>query len=164
MSPTPRIPPLFPYTTLFRSFFNTAGGNPPTWPNVIVPPAVPAGTFPAGTGVTVFDKNYRNPRIYATNVAFEQELAPNWSAYADFTWNKAVYLTRFVDANTPTGATSLPANGDTVNYSGATPFANLGSITNTESSAKSLYRGVTFGMRKKYSHGFQAEANYVYST
>jgi hypothetical protein len=40
----------------------------------------------------------------------------------------------------------------------------LGSITNTQSSAKSLYRGVTFGVRKKYSHGFQAEANYVYST
>ncbi|MCU1309259.1 MAG: enterobactin receptor protein [Candidatus Angelobacter sp.] len=146
------------------TFFNTAGGPPPTWPNVIVPPAVPAGTFPAGTGVTVFDRNYRNPRIYATNVAFEQELAPNWAAYADFTWNKSVYLTRFVDANTTTGATSLPVNGDTVNYSGAAPFANLGSITNTQSSAKSLYRGLTVGMRKKYSHGFQAEANYVYST
>lgn len=146
------------------TFFNTAGGPPPTWPNVIVPPAVPAGTFPPGTGVTVFDRNYRNPRIYATNVAFEQELAPSWAAYADFTLNKAVYLTRFVDANTPTGATSLPANGDTVNYSGAAPFANLGSITNTQSSAKSLYRGVTFGIRKKYSHGVQMEGNYVYST
>jgi hypothetical protein len=77
--------------------------------------------------------------------------------------NKGVYLTRFVDANTPTGPVSLPTNGDTVNYSGAAPFPNLGSITDTQSSAKSLYRGVTIGLRKKYGHGIQADANYVYS-
>jgi hypothetical protein len=139
-------------------------GGPPVWPNVLVPPPVPAGTFPAGTGVTVFDRNYHNPRIYATNVAFEQELSPGWSAYADFTMNKSVFLTRFVNANTQTGPTSLPVNGDSVVYSGASPFANLGSINDTQSSAKSLYRGVTFGIRKKYSHGIQMEGNYVYST
>ena len=140
-------------------FFGTA----PTWPGVLTPAPVPAGTFPPGTGVTVFDRNYRNPRIYATNVQFEQEIVPSWTAYADFTMNKGVYLTRFVDANTPTGPVSLPTNGDTVNYSGAAPFPNLGSITDTQSSAKSLYRGVTIGLRKKYSHGIQADANYVYS-
>src|SRR5207302_2048822 len=65
-------------------FFGTA----PTWPGVLTPAAVPAGTFPPGTGVTVFDRNYRNPRIYATNVQFEQQLYPSWTAYADFTMNK----------------------------------------------------------------------------
>ena len=140
-------------------FFGTA----PTWPGVLTPPPVPPGTFPPGTGVTVFNRNYRNPRIYATNVQFEQELYPSWSAYADFTMNKGVYLTRFVDANTPTGVPTLPANGDTMVYTGAAPFPTLGSITDTQSSAKSLYRGLTVGLRKKYSQGFQMEANYVYS-
>src|SRR5262245_54802703 len=37
--------------------FNTPG---PTWPNPITPVAVAPGTFPAGAGVTVFDKNYNN--------------------------------------------------------------------------------------------------------
>ena len=155
-----------------------AGGrfaNPtilPTWPTAPTPAPVPAGTFPLFTGVTVFDRNYRNPRIYATNVQFEQELFPNWTAYADFTMNKSVYLTRFVDINTAplapgfttSGAVPAGYSGDTAQYAGAGPFGiALGSVTDTQSSAKSLYRGVTIGVRKKFSQGFQMEANYVYS-
>ena len=46
---------------------------------------LPAGTFPLFTGVRVFAKDYRNPRINSANVAYEQELAPDWSVYVDFT-------------------------------------------------------------------------------
>jgi hypothetical protein len=38
-----------------------------------------------------------------------------------------------------------------------------GPITNTISNARSLYRGITFGVRKRYSHQFQMEAHYTYS-
>src|SRR5260370_2658513 len=43
-------------------------------------------------------------------------------------------------------------------------FPNLGSITDTVSSAKSLYRGFTVGMRKRMSHRFLFDANYTYSS
>ncbi len=51
----------------------------PTWPNILPPSPVPPGTFPLFTGVRVFDRDYQNPRIYSVNVAYEQELAPDWS-------------------------------------------------------------------------------------
>src|SRR5262249_9749681 len=139
--------------------FNTAG---PTWPNPITPAALPPGTFPFQPGITVFNKNYNNPRIYAANFGFSQELAPNWAGYVDVTWAKGVYLTRFVDPNTGSTVT-VPTNGDTVAYTGPAPFTNLGSVTDTQSTAHSLYRGLTVGVRRRMSHGVQLEANYALS-
>src|SRR5207245_9614443 len=48
--------------------FNSAGGNPPTFPGTVpVPPPPPAcAPFPCTPGVTVFSKDYANPRIYTT--------------------------------------------------------------------------------------------------
>ncbi|HVS83806.1 MAG TPA: carboxypeptidase regulatory-like domain-containing protein [Pyrinomonadaceae bacterium] len=151
-----------------------AGGlfaNPtihPTWPNLVTPAAgscgPPTNPFPCFSGVRVFSKDYANPRIYTANVAFEQELVPNLAMYFDFTWSKGVHLTRFV--NTNNGGTPLPitstTNQDTVSYSFPGPFNfDLGDVFVTASSAKSLYRGFTAGLRKRFSHGFQMEANYV---
>jgi carboxypeptidase family protein len=139
--------------------FNTPG---PVWPNPITPVAVPPGSFPFQPGVTVFDRNYKNPRTYQANFGYTQELAQNLAGYIDITWAKGVYLTRFVDPNTgPTAV--IPTNGDTASYTGTAPFANLGSVTNTESTAHSLYRGATIGIRKKFSKGMQLDANYVLS-
>ena len=130
-------------TDLIRLF-----GGAPTWPGLApvgAPP--PAGQFPLFTGVRVFSKDYDNPRIYTTNVAYEQELAPNWAAYVDFTMAKGVHLTRFVNINL-----------------GAAPFGpQLGDVFVTASSAKSLYRGLTIGLRKRFSNRFQLEGNYVFS-
>lgn len=147
-----------------------AGGafaNPtvrPVWPGVVVPPELPEGQFPLFTGVRVFSSDYRNPRIYNLNVAYEQQFAPDWVAYVDFTWTKSVYLTRFVNINNGAPPVVVPENGDTVLYTGPSPFAlQLGEVFVTSSSAKSLYRGVTVGMRKKYSSGFQLDWNYTFS-
>lgn len=160
--------------------FDTAG---PTWPNPITPPALPPGTFPFQPGITVFDKNYKNPRIYSANFGYTQQLAPDWAGYIDLTWSKGVYLTRFVDPNNgsplsgPAGVAAcaavgatlaadgvcIPLNGDTASYPGPAAFTNLGSITNTQSSAHSLYRGMTLGIRKRLSHNVQLEGNYVLS-
>src|SRR5258708_31665704 len=91
----------------------------------------------------------------------------NMSAYVDFDWNMGVHLTRFEDPNSGgTGFTTPPTlSSDTVSYTNpdTPPFPNLGSITNTTSDARSLYRGVTFGVREHLSQKFQMEANYTYS-
>jgi len=156
--------------------FNSAGGNPPTYPGTV--PVAPATLPLVGAGVTVFSKSYANPRIYTTNVGYEQQLVGDYAAYVDFTMSKGVHLTRFTNpnvapdpaANCGASATNVspgvcvPLNGDTVTYPGAAPFPNLGSITDTVSSAKSLYRGFTIGMRKRLSHHFLFDANYTYSS
>jgi len=145
----------------------TAFGAPtPTWPNILPPSRVAPGTFPFFTGVRVFAKDYENPRIYSWNAAYEQELAPDWSAYVDFTWSKAVHLTRFLNYNAHgTGVAAVqPPTRDTTSYSGGNPFEpQLGDVFVANSRGKSLYRGGTLGIRKRFSHGYQLEANYVLS-
>jgi hypothetical protein len=122
---------------------------------------------------TVFDKHYHNPRIYTFNFGYDQQIFEDYLAFVDFTNSKGVYLTRFLNPNVgpraalpgqacPGGDLTSP-NSDTVTYCGAGPFPNLGAITNTISNAKSLYRGLTVGLRKRMSHHFLAEAEYTYS-
>ncbi|MCA1573568.1 MAG: hypothetical protein LC770_03335 [Acidobacteria bacterium] len=136
-----------------------AGGlfaNPtirPTWPGLVTPTAGSCSTingfsapgpfnnpFPCFSGVRVFSRDYANPRIYTANVGFEQELVPNLSLYVDFTHAKGVHLTRFLD---------YARTGFFNDYLGETMVASA--------NGKSLYRGFTAGMRKRFSRGFQFE-------
>jgi Carboxypeptidase regulatory-like domain/TonB-dependent Receptor Plug Domain len=152
----------FTQTGLLSSF----GVPTPTWPNTLPPSPVPPGTFPFFTGIAAFSKDYRNPKIYTANVAYEQEIAPDWAVYVDFTWSKGVYLTRFLNYNTHgTGvAATQPASYDTVSYTGDNPYGpQLGDVLISNSRGKGLYRGGTVGVRKRFSHKYQLEANYVLS-
>jgi hypothetical protein len=110
--------------------------------------------------VRAFSKHYANPRIYTTNVAYEQEIYPGWTAYADFTLSKGVHLTTFFEAN-DVGGGYYADNGTFVPAGTFSP--QLGSLFITASTAKSLYRGLTLGMRKRFSQRFQLEWNYVLS-
>jgi hypothetical protein len=131
-----------------------AGGlfaNPtvrPTWPGLVTPTAGTCGTnpFPCFSGVRVFSKAYANPRIYTTNIAFEHEIAQDFSLYFDFTHSKGVHLTRFLNL----GRTGIFA-------------LQLGDLYVTSALGKSLYRGFTVGMRKRFSKRYQFEWNYVLS-
>jgi hypothetical protein len=144
----------------FTAFDTTAiyasgGPAPPTWPNAFPAPGGTPGIQP-GSGVRVFSKDYHNPRIYTGDFAYEQEIHPSWTAYVDFNWSKGVHLTDFIEAEAAPyifRGRFLPA--------GQFPF--LSSLFVTESQAKSLYRGMTIGMRKRFSNHWQLEWNYVLS-
>ena len=135
--------------TIVRS---SPGG--PVWPGLVTPPSTVtpcvvgavSNPFPCFTGVRVFSRDYANPRIYTTNVAFEQELAPNLSFYVDFTHAKGVHLTRFLNVNRN-------------NF--FSPF--LGEVQVTSANGKSLYRGLTVGVRRRFSGRYQFEGNYTFS-
>jgi len=150
----------------FRSSGFATFADMPVWPNLLAPSAVPAGTFPAFTGVRVFDRDYRNPRIYSVSVGFDRELAPSLAAYVDFTTAKGVHLTRFLNYNVHGTAPApvQPPTRDTTTYVGANPFEpQLGDVFVTNSLGRGLYRGATFGIRKRLSQHYQLEANYVLS-
>ena len=119
----------------------------PVWPSIVPTEPVAAGQFPLFTGVRVFDKDYQNPRIVQANLAYERELARDWSGYVDFTWAQGRHLTRFLNVN---------------RADRGSPFSlQLGDVFVATSIGKSNYKGATIGLRKRFSHGFQMEANYV---
>ncbi|HEX4945527.1 MAG TPA: TonB-dependent receptor, partial [Blastocatellia bacterium] len=122
------------------------GAVAPTWPNLVTPPVQAPGTFPDFTGVRVFSRDYQNPRVYSTNVAFEQQIAQDLAMYVDFTHAKGVHLTRFLNINRRN--LFRP---------------QLDEVMVTSSVGKSLYRGLTVGMRKRFSKRYQFEWNYVWS-
>ncbi|MEO8573009.1 MAG: carboxypeptidase regulatory-like domain-containing protein [Pyrinomonadaceae bacterium] len=126
----------------------------PVWPNVVAPTAGtcpgPLGVnpFPCFSGVHVFDRDYKNPRIYTFNAAFEHELVTDWTLYLDFTYSKGRHLTRFLNPGRDPFFTFAPYLGDAFFHT---------------SVGKSAYYGFTSGVRKRLSKNFQLEANYVYS-
>src|SRR5262249_54071285 len=148
-----------------------AGGafaNPtilPTWPGLVTPSAGSCSTinnfgaagpftnpFPCFSGVRVFSRDYANPRIYTTNVQFEQEITRDLSVYFDFTHSKGVHLTRFLNVNRKLDAAGFPIFGD-----------YLGEVMVASAVGKSVYNGFTAGMRKRMSKRYQFEWNYVLS-
>lgn len=150
---------IFMNTDIMRQF----GAPTPVWPGVLTPAPLPPGTFPLFSGVRVFDRDYENPRIYALNVAFEQELREHLAGYVDFIWTKGTKLTRFLNGNR--GAATCcnlgPGTGNSMAYAPG-PFApQLDEVMVTTSRGKSLYRGMTLGLRKRFANGHQFEINYV---
>jgi hypothetical protein len=151
--------------TLFANTANlTAFGAPtPTWPALLTPTPVPAGQFPLFSGVRVFHKDYKNPRVYSYNVAYEQELVPDWAGYVDFTWTEGRNLTRFLNYNRsgPSCCDVGPGTGNTYVYSGSPWGPQLGEVMVANSLGESRYRGLTVGVRRRFARGYQFEANYV---
>jgi hypothetical protein len=131
------------------SFGCSNGAARPTWPNIVPIPS--GGGIQPGSSVRVFSRDYANPRIYTTNFQFEQQIATDVSLYFDFTHSKGVHLTRFLNLNR-TGAPPLPA---------APLFPTLGDVFVTTAVGKSLYRGFTVGMRKRFTRHYQFEWNYT---
>ena len=122
----------------------------PTWPGLVELPALPAGQFPLFTSVRTTASDFENPRITTMNFALEQELAHDWSAYVDFTYSRGDNLSQFLNINTAgRGAPFSPQLGDVFVHT---------------SKAWSRYSGATFAVRKRFSRGYQFEANYVLST
>jgi len=149
---------VFKSTGLNEFLLSTFGIPPqaPTYPGTVPPP--PFTGIPEFTGVRVFSRKYANPRIYTTDVAYEQEVARDWSVYADFNWSKGVHLTNFLDVN---GNGYFADNGTKVLPNTFGP--QLGFVFDAASRAKSLYRGLTVGMRKRFSQHYQLEWNYIVS-
>jgi carboxypeptidase family protein len=138
----------------------------PVWPNLLAPSAVPPGTFPLFTGIRVFDRDYRNPRIYSASFGFDLELRPGMAGYVDLTIAKGVHLTRFLNYNAhgSAPAPTQPATRDTTTYVGDPPFGpQLSDVFVTNSRGHALYRGLTLGVRKRFSQHYQLEANYLLS-
>lgn len=125
----------------------------PTYPGIVPT----AGFNPFNPGIAVFAKDFKNPRTVQYSVSFERELAKGLSFLVAYNYAKSTRLTRFVN------------RGDGRLYAGGvSPFerangSGVGEIRSTESSARSLYQGLTFTLNKRFSDRYQFQINYLVS-
>jgi len=126
----------------------------PAYPNII--PQSQVGS-PFDPDVFVFDKHFQNPRTKSASVSWEQEFVKDYGFLVKYNYAKGEHITRFTNRNDPllgspwsTGLGPGGANG-------------IGVLTTIESTAKSLYNGITLGINKRPSNNLAYEVNYTYS-
>ena len=136
------------------STFNGFGLTPPAYTSLI-PNA--NSLAPDHPDVYVTDKNYVNPRTYTWTLTIEQALTNTLKFTGAFTYAKGVHETRFVNRNDPVFGAPFSAG------LGADGKNGIGTLWTMESSAKSLFRGLTLGMQKQLSTHFQFQMNYQLS-
>jgi hypothetical protein len=128
-------------------------GPVPAYPNLI--PQSEVGT-PFRPDVYVTSRDFQNPKTVAASVGIEREVAKDYGVLVKYNYAKTTHLTRFINRNDAllgspwsTGLNGGP-NG-------------VGQLTTVESSARSLYHGVTFGFNKRWSDSYQFQVNYTLS-
>lgn len=131
------------------------GGGPggcPEYPGIVPT----AGFDPFNPGIAVFERNFKNPRTVQYSASIEREIAKHTSFLFAYNYAKSTRLTRFVN------------RGDARLYGGVAIFerpdgSGVGEIRSTESSARSLYQGLTFTLNKRFANRYQFQANYLLS-
>ncbi len=130
------------------------GAGTPAYDSLLVPGATPI--FP---DVFVFDKNFQNPRTTMATLGWERQLAQDLAFSVSYTHARTDHLTRFINRNDAafgrpwsTGLPGLPGNSN-----------GIFTLTTIESSARSRYNGVTFGLKRVLDPDFQFQANYTMS-
>ncbi|MEZ5307777.1 MAG: TonB-dependent receptor [Pyrinomonadaceae bacterium] len=127
-------------------------GGCPDYPGIVPT----AGFTPFNPGIAVFERNFKNPRTIQYSASIEREIAKNTTFQFAYNLAKSTRLTRFVNRN------------DARLYDGVAIFerpdgSGVGEIRSTESSAKSLYQGLSFTLNKRFADNFQFQANYLLS-
>ena len=134
-----------------------------------------------GSQPLTWANNYESPRSWQWSVGTEHELARNWTVGADFVYINTVHLQRNRDLNLPvpivpandlsgrpcfrivagtapcgTSATGTPAGTGIVSR----PISTLSAMTLRDSTARSLYRGLTLSATRRGSR-YQVQAYYT---
>jgi hypothetical protein len=153
-----------------NSFLASIGVTPqvPAYPNLI--PASQVGS-PFQPDVYVFDKNFKNPRTTAYSLGVERELMTDMAATFKFNYAKGEHITRFVNRNDPlfgrfgagnclwdTGLGTGGSNGIGCGVAGLPT-----GLMTVESTGKSKYWGLTFGINKRFSNSLGFQGYYTYS-
>ncbi len=139
----------------FANFLCTGAGlgGCPVFPGIVPT----AGFTPFNPGVAVFARGFKNPRTIQFSASFEREVYKDVSVSVAYNYAKSDRLTRFVN------------RGDGRLYAGGvSPFerangTGIGEIRSTESTARSLYNGLTFTLNKRFSNRYQIQMNYLLS-
>lgn len=129
-------------------------GPPPAYPDLI--PVESVGD-PFRPDVTVYDKNFRNPRSFQFSATYEREVLPQTSLYVKVTTIEGKNQTRFLNLNDPAlgspWSTGLGADGSN----------GIGNLTVVESGGESRYQGYTLGFNKLFNEKLLMQGHYTYA-
>jgi hypothetical protein len=136
----------------------------PDFPGILT---VPAGFTLGNPGVAVFERNFKNPRTIQYSASVEREIMKNMSFLVAYNYAKTTRLTRFVNRN-DIRLYNASVIGPNCSDLGLGIFcredgSGVGEIRSTESSARSLYQGVTFTLNKRFANRYQFQVNYLVS-
>ena len=136
----------------FANFLCPTVADCPPFPGILPT----AGFTPFNPGIAVFERNFKNPRTIQYAASIEREIAKATTILFAYNYAKSTRLTRFVNRNDPNlyGGTAIFERAD---------GSGVGEIRSTESSARSLYQGLTFTLNKRFADNFQFQANYLLS-
>jgi hypothetical protein len=141
----------------------TGAGGLPIYPNRVNP----ATFMNSNPGIAVFERNFKNPRTIQYSASIEREVFKNTSFLFAYNFAKTDRLTRFVNRN-DIRLYNAAAIGPNCASAGLGIFcrengSGVGEIRSTESSAKSLYQGLTFTLNKRFANRYQFQVNYLLS-
>lgn len=110
--------------------------------------------------VAFFDPNFQNPRSVQFNAGVEHQIAPGILAGVDFAYINTTRLQRLLDVNL--GPPVIDPTGRRI-FSNPRPDPRFALIRSQQSSARSLYRAVTFSLNVRKSK-FVFDTYYTLST
>ncbi len=138
--------------TIFRNSALTGVlGAPPDYDQLLTPPA----GAPFNPDVFVMDENFSNPRTISATVAYERLISNGITGSVTYTHASTDNLTRFINRND--AAFGSPWAGSLAGGNG------IGTLTTVESTAKSRYNGITFGLQRTNDPDLNFQINYTLS-
>ena len=148
-----------------------SGALIPTYPNVYS--AIPTGVVLPKPTIFAFDPNFQNPKVQQGSLGIERGLTNDIAVSVTYQYVKGSDLPRTIDINVSTPTTvTVPvfsaASGAQIGTSSFTrytgrPFTNFARILQFQSSANSLYNGLTLDLQKRFSNNWQMRLAYTYS-
>jgi hypothetical protein len=119
-----------------------------------------------GAAYTATANDTQNPRAFQAGMGLDQEIAKNWVAGVQFNYINTVHLERNRDYNLP-GCTVRATDGRCIFVRANRPLPQYSNLTIRESSARSMYRGMTLNTRytanKRVQFGVQYTLAQAYS-
>jgi outer membrane receptor protein involved in Fe transport len=155
---------------------NFTGANIPQYPATTcgAPVAAPSCAAPVGgtagaPTIFVFQPNYHEPNVQQANLGLEYLIQPSMSIQVNYLWVKGTHLTRTLDVNLqgPETPKVFGLAGSTQTFTvnvvnPVRPIPGFARIEEFQSSANSVYNGLTVQLNKRLSQNYQFLASYTY--
>lgn len=149
---------------LIPSFPNTICGAP------VDSPSCSAPSFGTSSNpiIFIFDPDYVAPYVQQGSLGLDFELARDWGFAVNYLVVKGTHLQRTTDINLapPTPATIGIAGTSTrltfQDFASPRPIAGFDRIATFQSTANSIYHGLTTQLNKRFARNYQLVAAYTY--
>jgi outer membrane receptor protein involved in Fe transport len=146
----------------------------PAFPNTLTAP--PTGGTASAVSLQFMDPHFRTPYSEQGTLAIERQLTHDMGLTVSYIWSRGIQILGVRDLNLPALSnttftyTIADANGSPTGqtyttrlYLGSRPDTRYGGINQAENGVNSYYNALAVQLRKRFSHGFQADLAYTWA-